>query len=300
LLERNENAPMSEKDDEIARDDIVEELLALLDPTLDAEALRRGLLDYGLFAEKLPPAFSSVEIPETLVESVERVLDETDEKALRKGLGDRSHDFARYESLKPTNISRALGIPHPEAHILQVASLAKHWGEIRTHVETPDPQFSRIHLRRLNNSPRLFEMNYKGDERYQHEEDELGWMAEARFVVHTDISACFPSIYTHSIPWALHGKAVAKADHGVTSLFGNLLDATARGIRDTQTNGLLIGPHSSNLLSEIVLTVVDQKLVDKGYLRVSRHIDDYRYFAASYGDAERFCVTWASNFVSSS
>lgn len=31
-----------------------------------------------------------------------------------------------------------------------------------------------------------------------------------RYVVKADISTCFPSIYTHSIPWALAGKATAK------------------------------------------------------------------------------------------
>jgi hypothetical protein len=34
----------------------------------------------------------------------------------------------------------------------------------------------------------------------------------ARHVIQTDISRFYHSIYTHSIPWALHGKAKAKAD----------------------------------------------------------------------------------------
>lgn len=41
-----------------------------------------------------------------------------------------------------------------------------------------------------------------------------------------------------------------------------------------ETHGILIGPHSSNILSEIILTVVDRKLYEKHY-RYVRAIDDY-------------------------
>ena len=58
----------------------------------------------------------------------------------------------------------------------------------------------------------IFEMNYKGTERFQLEEDEIQWMAGAQYLVEADIAACFPSIYTHCIPWALHGKVRVKED----------------------------------------------------------------------------------------
>ena len=33
-----------------------------------------------------------------------------------------------------------------------------------------------------------------------------------QYSVHADISKCFPSVYTHSLAWALAGKNVAKAN----------------------------------------------------------------------------------------
>ncbi|MGE4490438.1 MAG: RNA-directed DNA polymerase, partial [Kiritimatiellales bacterium] len=57
---------------------------------------------------------------------------------------------------------------------------------------------------------------------------------------------------------------------------------------DQQTNGLHIGPHTSNVISEIILTKVDAVLLEKGYRRVVRHIDDYRFFARDHEDAEKF------------
>lgn len=58
-------------------------------------------------------------------------------------------------------------------------------------------------------------------------------------------------------------------------------------MRNGETHGLLIGPHTSNLLSEIILTVVDKKLYDKGY-RYVRNIDDYDCYVASHDEAQRF------------
>jgi hypothetical protein len=131
-------------------------------------------------------------------------------------------------------------------------------------------------------------MSYKGAERFVLEEKDLAFLTGAEYVVHADISTCFPSIYTHSIPWALHGKTKAKTSHGDLALAGNVLDKATRVIRDKQTNGLLIGPHSSNVLSEIILTSVDSALLEKKYTRFYRHIDDYRYFARSHENAENF------------
>ena len=37
----------------------------------------------------------------------------------------------------------------------------------------------------------------------------------------TDIENCYPSIYTHSIAWAIHTKAVAKANQDKYSFLGN-------------------------------------------------------------------------------
>jgi hypothetical protein len=46
--------------------------------------------------------------------------------------------------------------------------------------------------------------------------------ANSRYVLRTDISKFYHSIYTHSIPWAIHGKAYAKANRRVANL-GNTL-----------------------------------------------------------------------------
>ena len=49
---------------------------------------------------------------------------------------------------------------------------------------------------------------------------------------------------------------------------------------------MLIGPHASNLIAEIILTVVDEKLADK--YSFIRNIDDYECYVESYDEGERF------------
>lgn len=254
---------------------------------LSGAAVLTGVLDYGLFADKVPPCFTSEGLAAIASVSLIDILDERDEKKLKDSIDPRAHDYVRYEALRDINIPRHLGIPHPEAYAIQSLAISRHWKEIATHCNQPNPAISRIHVRHTG-SGSIFEMNYKGTERFQLEEDEIRWMAGAQYVVHTDVASCFPSIYTHSIPWALHGKAAAKKSTSITALAGNLLDKCTQNTRDKQTNGLLIGPHSSNIIAEIILTKVDAELQAKGYSRLARHIDDYAFYADDFAQAERF------------
>ena len=254
---------------------------------LSATAVLTGLLDYGLFAEKVPPCFTSKGLAALAAVSFVGVVEEPNEKKLKDSMDSRAHDYIRYEALRDINIPRHLGIPHPEAYAVQSLAIARHWKEIATHCNRPKPAISRIHVRHTGGGS-IFEMNYKGVERYQLEEDEIRWMAGAQYVVHSDVASCFPSIYTHSIPWALHEKAVAKKSTGISALTGNLLDKSTQNTRDKQTNGLMIGPHSSNIIAEIILTKIDAELLAKGYRKTARHIDDYTFYADDFAQAEKF------------
>lgn len=254
---------------------------------LSPEAVLDGLLDYGLFGEKVPPCFVTVGLAAIALELIGGTLDEADEKTLRKNIDDAGHDYVRNEALRDINIPRHLGIPHPECYAVQALAITKHWKEIAEHCNKPKPAISRVHVRHVGNGS-IFEMNYKGVERFQLEEDEIQWMAGAQYLVEADIASCFPSIYTHCIPWALHDKSESKKTSLLTALSGNLLDKCTQNTRDRQTNGLLIGPHASNIVSEIILTRIDAELQSKGYAKIVRHVDDYRFYASTVEEAEAF------------
>lgn len=124
-------------------------------------------------------------------------------------------------------------------------------------------------------------MNYKNYRADGSGEIEL--LLGAKYVANVDISTCFPSMYTHSLPWALVGKDFAKKNRSSQYWF-NELDFYVRGTTNGETHGILIGPHASNVLSEIILVCIDNELLEKGWKYI-RNIDDYTCYVNSYEDA---------------
>lgn len=110
-----------------------------------------------------------------------------------------------------------------------------------------------------------------------------------RYMVHADISKCYPSIYTHAIPWALVGKDVAKDNTRKKEEWYNQIDHFAQISKNGETHGLLIGPHTSNVLSEIILCAIDEEL-SKKYDSYIRNIDDYICYVNTKEDADNFII----------
>lgn len=96
-----------------------------------------------------------------------------------------------------------------------------------------------------------------------------------RYSLRTDVTRFYGGIYTHSIPWALHTKAAAKANRSL-ALLGNRIDFWVRLSQDQQTMGIPIGPDTSLLLAELLMQRCDQALLARiPNLKGHRFIDDY-------------------------
>lgn len=114
----------------------------------------------------------------------------------------------------------------------------------------------------------------------------IGARIGRRFILATDISRFYHSIYTHSIPWALHKKTVAKANHAFT-LLGNKLDFLVRQGQDGQTIGIPIGPDTSLVLAELIMHQCDNALLTKlPSIKGHRFIDDYELSFSTRTEAE--------------
>jgi hypothetical protein len=122
------------------------------------------------------------------------------------------------------------------------------------------------------------------------EQQSLIYSLEFSHVLHTDVIDCYGSLYTHSIPWALHSKDVAKNNKGKNSLLGNKIDSHIQASRYGQTNGISQGSVLMDFIAEIVLGYVDEliynTLGDPNDFRILRYRDDYRIFANSDDRAE--------------
>lgn len=118
------------------------------------------------------------------------------------------------------------------------------------------------------------------------EQRSLQLALEYEYVVATDIMDCYPSIYTHSISWALHSKSFAKQPNQRSnrSLIGVVIDDHMQDMRFGQTNGLPQGSVLMDFIAEIVLGYADLRLtraIDKANIDdyfILRYRDDYRIF----------------------
>ena len=119
---------------------------------------------------------------------------------------------------------------------------------------------------------------------------------EYKYILKTDVKGFYPSIYTHSIAWAIHGKNRIKKNNNRSdySLVGNRLDKLFQKSNNDCTNGIPIGPAVSDIIGELVASAVD-RLYSKGCrkdgidVRTVRFKDDYRILAKNEGDAIKAC-----------
>jgi hypothetical protein len=115
------------------------------------------------------------------------------------------------------------------------------------------------------------------------EQRSIAYSLEYTHLLHTDVTDCYGALYTHSIPWALHGLAAAKDGKKDASLLGNVLDSHIQAGRYGQTNGISQGSVLMDFVAEIVLGYVDSMVSDAlgnpPDVRILRYRDDYRIFS---------------------
>lgn len=119
------------------------------------------------------------------------------------------------------------------------------------------------------------------------------------YTLHTDITDCYGSIYTHSISWALHDKETAKKERKRNKLLGNYIDGILSDMSYGQTNGIPQGSVLMDFIAEMVLGYSDLLLTNKiksetiSDYKILRYRDDYRIFSNNPQVAEKIvkCLT---------
>lgn len=178
---------------------------------------------------------------------------------------------------------RATGLPNPVTQTYLANHVVAHWGSFlkhyrRSRLSTSRPRFLHDGARAANIAS--MQMLYG---------QKVARSAGYRYMLRTDISRFFPTIYTHSVPWAFHTKAVAKVDKDPAGIcFGNLLDLALRQGQDGQTIGIPIGPDTSHLIAEAIATAIDVELHSRlgEWPAGFRYVDDYFLFFATEKEAE--------------
>lgn len=244
---------------------------------ISSEELYKGLLAHGLFSEKLPPFLTSEQFYNY-------------SKSVNHQFAKKPNEYIYYENMRNINIPRPLGIPNPFSYQQLCKCLEDNWERLQSHftnmTANEKHKVSRIHIRKMTHKNSLFVMNYDNYRIDGSPEEDI--IIGKRYMVKADISTCFPSIYTHALAWALVGEQEAKNNQRDERLWYNQIDFYTRNTTNGETHGLLIGPHTSNLLSEIILTKIDSQLSTKwDYIR---KIDDYTCYVSTYEDTQSFLL----------
>lgn len=131
------------------------------------------------------------------------------------------------------------------------------------------------------------------------EQESIKYSLEFDYLFDTDITNFYPSIYTHSIVWALHTKKKAKENKGRNSdLLGDKIDEYIRAMCYGQTNGIPQGSNLMDFIAEIVLVYIDNELsktlqekikakeLNKKDFKIIRYRDDYKIFVNNPQNAD--------------
>jgi hypothetical protein len=233
------------------------------------------LLAKGYFPRELPPPF---------VTDSWATLAENPPAQLQLPQPFVSH-LCKHSIPREGKARRALGIPNPISQWALAHELAAATPQLIAHLHAgPRPHFSAsrpVHWK----SSRAVIPRYKLSERTKLR---LRTRRAARYILHLDISQFYGSIYTHSVPWALHTKAQAKLQWQNYALLGNRIDRALRNAQDRQTVGVPIGPDTSLITAELLLRAVDNEIRSQlAPLTGFRYIDDFELAFQTYSAAEQ-------------
>lgn len=242
------------------------------------------LLGHGYFPSQLPPAFTTHDLAanHAALYAAWFALQPDPDKGAKvpKAPSSKAELFS---VARVGHQRRVTSLPNPVAQTYLATHVVRYWAQFLSHyrqsrLSVSRPRFLKAGSRAAN----IPSMQLLYDRK-------VLLSAGYKYMLRTDVSRFFPTIYTHSVPWAFHTKAVAKKKQAVTAkYFGNLLDLSLRQGQEGQTIGLPIGPDTSHIIAEAIATSVDLEL--KKRLKTLpagfRYVDDYYMFFATANEAE--------------
>lgn len=247
-----------------------------------------ALLGRGYFPKELPPPFTTKPFGDNIANVVPLwAAHEASLTAKQRRHYPPVSSYARFDMARKGHSRRMLGVPNPVSQYYLANAIAEHQDEFeaifsRSAISLTPAQINAIGSRAVS-MPKLSLLGEKRIQAY----------STARAILQTDVLSFYHAIYTHSIPWALHGKRVAKRkrDPNDLGMYGNRIDALLRGCQDGQTIGIPVGPDTSRIVSELILCAVEQQIGQDHFAKLIagyRYMDDFFLCFASHVDAEAF------------
>lgn len=242
----------------------------------------KELLSSGVFPSQLPPCFNTRSLGQKhhgITLKINKVNDLTSKKC--SAIRPETYSVARIGHSR-----RLTSIVNPITQFYLSRLIAQNWSIIDKHYQKSSLSLSNPMI--VENGGR----SIKFTPLKELQEKKIIKSAGYKYVLISDVSQFFPTLYTHTIGWALDGKDIAKPKQYAKNLhpndFGILLDRKIGNCQSNQTIGIPIGPDTSHIIAELVATGVDIELLklleDKpaGF----RFVDDYYLFFETQQAAE--------------
>ncbi len=227
-----------------------------------------ALLSRGYFPQELPLAFTTESFGRNAAEilrlwSKEKIFSRS---AANKLPGKKNKRDSYNYSIRDADLDvkskpkrgferRNIHIVHPIPQLLLSYEMAKNWNCIQKWLAKQSFSLDRIEI--SENYPR----SIRGINFDIHRAKKGYIESSADWLVKTDISRFYPTIYTHSITWAAYEKERVKKNLKLyQGSFADRIDALVRACNRNQTIGIPIGPETSRVIAEIISSSIDRDL----------------------------------------
>ena len=260
----------------------------------------KALLSKGYFPNELPSVFTTEDFGEHIVDilvdwrkggvfSKKSTGKIPQTKKLKRDSYGYKVDPAEIEIIsKPKRgyERRNIHITHPVPQALLSLEITKNWSCIQKWLLRQEFSLDEI---RIDGS---YRRSIKGINFEIHKAKKGYIEATSDWLVKTDITRFYPTIYTHSIAWAAYGKERVKTNLKLyEGSLADRLDLLVRSCNRNQTIGIPIGPETSRIIAEVISSRIDAdfqvEVPNIAKERVDRLQDDWFIGVDKLEDAER-------------
>jgi len=228
----------------------------------------RSLLGKGYFPKELPRAFTTSDFgrhaEDILSEwKATKVFSENAPKSKVSGKKKaRSYTYGVKEcgievisAPKRGHERRDIHVTHPIPQALLVHEISRNWSKLLKHLPQDSRSIDRLQISAAE-PPGLSEIDFA-----LHRRKKAYIEAQSDWIVRTDITRYYPSIYTHSLAWACYGKENVKTNRNkYEGSLADRLDQLVRSANRNQTVGIPVGPETSRILAELIGRDVDKSV----------------------------------------
>lgn len=295
----------------------------------------KDLIERGYFPKELPPPFDTSDLAtdisttlanwatifenNTQINSPTFVLSqapgETPQQFKARKKEHRANFISKYNSSRASVYSiskgklsrRFLQIPNPKHFSILAEKIVSRWSDYQRVFELSE--YSKSYpIHDTSTEKRSVSTFSKSVSEFRNSllETSIDKLIEVR----VDISKFYPTIYTHSISWALLGKEKAKhyfreKENLETLIAGGDTDAALykyaesvdialRACQERQSIGIPIGPDTSHIIAEIIACRIDSTLqtrIDSIELKACRYYDDFYLYVSTKDQADKVLKT---------